>query len=274
MTAHLKNILFFAGLFFLFNMLISAQESAQPQPAENNTAPSNTVSSEMPKTEGDSADDGTPQPPKITPVKGGYYVRWNKLTDIGAVQIPGNMSGKLEILFDIRLEDIDKGPVKPDSIGILRPLADYWTRRGKPEHAIDLYRKGLEKEPDDFAFQNNLAYLLSAVSGQHDEALSIVNKALETRADNVTLLDTKGLIFINADKPDEAIPVLERAVTLSCQGPLYMLHLSQALDLDGRKDSASNWFAKTRPFLENASLSKENQKVFDSLKMKYGTSSE
>jgi len=262
------NILLSAGCFFFFGVLLSAQEADAPAKPIENSAPQPETTSESVK---ENTENNKPSPPKITPVKGGYYVRWDKLTDIGSVQIPGNMSGKMEIFFDIRLEDIDKAPQKPESADTLRPLADYWVRRGKPEHAIDLYRKGLEKDPDNLPFQNNIAYLLSAVKGQHDEALDIVNKALEIRVDNVTLLDTKGLIYINADRPDEAIPILERAVTLSCQGPIYMLHLAHALDLDGRKDSASNWFAKTRPFLENSTLSKENQKIFDSLKMKYGT---
>lgn len=213
----------------------------------------------------------TPPKPTVTPVKGGYFVQWPMLTNIGAVQIPGKMSGRFEILFDIRMEDIDKKPVPPDNPDILLPLADYWIVRGKPERAIPLYERGLEKDPENFTFQNNLAILLSSAEGKHDEALNIIDQALESKMDNVTLLDTKGLIMMNADRPEEAIPVLERAVTLSCQGPIYMLHLAQALDMDGRKDSARNWFEKTRPFLEgpDIKLSKENQEMFDNLKMKY-----
>lgn len=254
----------FAVLFCL--TVLSSFASAQN--VEPNAAQNTTQNPVQPAT-----NDSVPKRPTITPVKGGYFVQWQRLTDVGFVQLPGNVTGPLEIFFDIRRDQIDQKPTPPTNPEILLPIADYWNVRGKPERAIPLYQRGLETDPDNFTFQNNLAYLLSSAQGDHEGGLRIVDQALEKLLDNVTLLDTKGLILIKAGRADEAVPVLERAVTLSCQGPIYMLHLAQALDETGNSESAKNYFDKTRPLLEgpDIKLSKENQQVFDDLKMKYGT---
>jgi len=211
----------------------------------------------------------------ITPIRGGFYIEWPTLTDVGSVRLSGSLLGKVEVMFDIRQESIDKKIEPASTPEILLPLADYWIVRGKPERAIPLYRQGLEKDPENLLFQNNLAMLLSTVDGRHAEGLKIINDALETRRDNVTLLDTKGMILMNDGRADEAIPVLERAVELSCQHPIYCLHLAKALDIDGRETNARNWFDKCRPLLEAspAKLTKENKDMFDDLRTKYPSAS-
>jgi Flp pilus assembly protein TadD len=98
-----------------------------------------------------------------------------------------------------------------------------------------------------------------------------VNTALENRRDDVTLLDTKGLILMNDGRASEAIPVLQRAVELSCQHPIYCLHLAKAYDIVGQVSPARNWFEKSRPKLESIprKLTPENKNMFDDLRMKY-----
>ncbi|MDR0870407.1 MAG: hypothetical protein LBN39_06400 [Planctomycetaceae bacterium] len=208
---------------------------------------------------------------KIQPIKGGFYVEWPALATVGGVKLPPSAKGKFEVMFDIKPDAVNTKPSQADDPVILLPLADYWIVRGKPEHAIKLYRKGLEKDPDNFMFQNNLAMLVSRVEGDNKQALDIVNKALTDRHDNITLLDSKGLILINDGRADEAVPVLERAVELSCQHPIYCLHLSKALDMAGREDQSKNWFDKMRPLLEAmpGKLVKENKDMFDELRIKF-----
>lgn len=215
-----------------------------------------------------------PGEPRIATFNGGYYIEWPELTEVGSVQLNGSMTGPVEMMFDIRMQDIERKPTPSKNPDVLLPLADYWIVRGKPAHAIPLYRRGLENDPENLLFQNNLAMLLSTVENNHNGGLDIINGALETKHDNVTLLDSKGLILMNAGRVDEAIPPLERAVELSCQFPIYVLHLTQAYDMAGRENSARNWFDKVRPLLEATpnQLSKENKDMFDNLRMKYGAS--
>ncbi|MDR0337444.1 MAG: hypothetical protein LBI18_10170 [Planctomycetaceae bacterium] len=256
----------FWGLF-LFSLtvfgisVVSAQEEnvSPPQPESTTTSVGETN-----VTTSDNA-------PIITPIKGGFHVEWSTLTDVGGVRLLGPLVGKVELMFDIHLDDIDKKIEPAQNPDVLIPLADYWIVRGKPERAIPLYRLGLTKEPDNMVFQNNLAMLLSTVEGNHAEGLKVVDEALANRRDNVTLLDTKGMILMNDGRSNEAVPILERAVELSCQHPIYCMHLAKALDMSGRETAARNWFDKSRPLLESVpgKLTRENKDMFDDLRMKY-----
>ncbi|MCL2710335.1 MAG: tetratricopeptide repeat protein, partial [Planctomycetaceae bacterium] len=158
---------------------------------------------------------------------------------------------------------------------MITALADYWIVRGKPEWAIPLYEKTLALgNLDDtraFVFRNNLAMLYSHVLGQHQKALEVVDKALETNRDNFTLLNTKGLILINAGRPADAIPVLQRAVELSHQLPIYCMHLAYAFHLDGRVAQARRYFDVTRDQLVPLapSMTKENKAMYDALMVAY-----
>jgi tetratricopeptide (TPR) repeat protein len=210
-------------------------------------------------------------PPKITQIPGGYFVEWQSLTDIAAVQLDKKLSGAFEMMFDVpAVEFINRKPAPVSTPEMIVPLADYWIVRGKPERAIPLYEKGLEKEPESILFQNNLAMLYSQTLGQHERGLNVVNKALASQKDNISLLDTKGLILLNSKNAPEAVPVLERAVELSCQNPTYCMHLAYALYLDGRDGQARRYFDPVRDQLSAAApnMVKENKAMFDLLKLK------
>lgn len=214
-----------------------------------------------------------PTKPTIKSIKGGYYLEWPRMTRIGDIQLTGPLAGKFEVQFDVPEDAIGKPRSVSDDPNVLMTLGNYWIQRGKPERAIPIYQRGAETSKENFLFQNNLAMLYSTVQGDHDAALKLIDEALTNAMDNVTLLDSKGLILMNAGKPEEAIPHLERAVELSCQGPIYVLHLAQAMDMAGREGGARDWFEKARPLLETSpnKLKKENKDMFDNLRLKYGT---
>jgi tetratricopeptide (TPR) repeat protein len=158
---------------------------------------------------------------------------------------------------------------------MITALADYWIVRGKPQRAIPLYESCLVQgnldETRTFVFQKNLAMLYSQVLGEHTKALEVVNNALETRKDNVILLDTKGLVLLNANKPEKATPVLQQAVVLSCELPIYCMHLAYALHQEGRSVPARRNFEKARdaliPLVPN--MTKENKVMYDTLHSQY-----
>jgi tetratricopeptide (TPR) repeat protein len=210
---------------------------------------------------------------KVTPIKGGYHVEWNSLTDIGSFRLKNNLSGKFKVQFDVPVADIEPKPRKLDNPDIVMVLANYWLVRGKPERAMSLYQKGLELVPKSALFSNNLAMLKSKVNKDHDGALAMVDNALTTKVDDVNLLDTKGLILLNADRAADAVPVLEKAVSLSCEGPVFVLHLIKALDQSGNEGRAQTRFDSALSILNGAkdSFSRDNQQMFQELKAKYGT---
>jgi hypothetical protein len=257
--------LFFGVLFFVLTVLglsfVTAQEENVSQPSQ----PVVTLSEDS-KSLADNGD-----APVITPIKGGVHIQWPTLADVGGVRLLGPLVGKVELMFDVPKDDIDKKIEPVQAPEVLIPLADYWIVRGKPERAIPLYRLGLTQEPNNMVFQNNLAMLLSTVEGNHAEGLKVINAALEERRDDVTLLDSKGMILMNDGRASEAVPVLQRAVELSCQHPIYCLHLAKAHDIVGQATAARSWFDKSRPHLESipTKLTQENKNMFDDLRMKY-----
>ena len=214
--------------------------------------------------------------PKITniPGGGGIFVEWASPVKLSAIQLDKSLTGPFEIMFDVPSVDaiagIDRRPMPAASPEMTTVLADYWMVRGKPERAVLLYETSLAQgnldEEKAFLFQNNLAMLYSQ-SGEHRKALETVNSALTTRRDNVTLLDTKGLVLINAGNSMEAIPILQRAVELSCQQPMYCMHLSYALYQEGRGSQARGVFDSAREHLIPLvpDMTKENKAMFDVL---------
>ena len=214
--------------------------------------------------------------PKITGIPGGFFVEWASPVEIAAVQLDKKLTGPLEIMFDVPsvefIAEIDRKPASSTNPDMVATLADYWIARGKPERAIPLYADSLARcNLDDvkaFVFQNNLAMLYSEVLGEHNKALEVVNNALTTQRDNPTLLDTKGLILLNAGNPEEAAPVLLRAVELSCQLPIHCMHLAYVLHQEGRSpDQVRRYFdpARDRLIPLVPSMTKENKKMFDAL---------
>jgi predicted Zn-dependent protease len=215
--------------------------------------------------------------PTITPIDGGFFVEWSSPKEISAIQLGKGLHGKLEVMFDIPSVDfiknvIDNKPAAPEPFKpeMVAALSEYWMVRGKPEKAIAHYEEALKQgnltEDQAMHFQNNLA-MLHSQAGDHEKALGIVDKALETKKDNVVLLDTKGLIYLNSGRPMEAIPPLQDAVDLSCQLPIYMMHLAQAYNQTGRASDARRFFEPVRAQLVAAApkMTKENKKMFDDL---------
>jgi len=217
--------------------------------------------------------------PKITNIPGGFIAEWISPVEVAAIQFGKGLAGQFEVMFDIPSVDyfttefIDKKPQPVTNPEMITALADYWIVRGKPERAIPLYEESLKRgDLDDMralVFQNNLAMLYSRILGQHDKALATINNALELKKDNVTLLDTKGLILLNSRNPAEAVPVLQRAVELSCQLPIYCMHLAYALHQDGRDSQARRYFDPVRDQLIESvpNMTKENKAMYDVLQL-------
>jgi Tfp pilus assembly protein PilF len=112
-------------------------------------------------------------------------------------------------------------------------MADYWISKDRNEEAIEAYRKVIALRPNDVIALNNLATLLSEKSGFEKEALGYIDRALSVAGRQPLILDTKGVILLNAKKFDEAIQIFEIASAAS-NDPRLAFHLYLALDKAGR----------------------------------------
>lgn len=169
-----------------------------------------------------------------------------------------------------------------EQIPTLVMLGDYWLVRNNQGHAVEIYERGLEKDPENLVVLNNLALILArevqGASGRDGSqpnwgrSMQLIDRALELKPDSPTLLDTKGLIHLQAGRMQDAIPLFERSVELTCEGPMYVLHLAYAMLKDSDNTSAATMFDKVRPLLvpQLPRMSEENRGMFNELEMRLG----
>ncbi|HTU66631.1 MAG TPA: tetratricopeptide repeat protein, partial [Steroidobacteraceae bacterium] len=118
-------------------------------------------------------------------------------------------------------------------------LAALYEREGKPESAIALYEKAQQRQPQVDAVANNLAMLL--VTYRTDKAS--LGRARELTAkfeqsDSGALLDTLGWVRFKLGETQDAIALLERAVTRAPDSRVIRFHLAMAQLQAGLSDQA------------------------------------
>ncbi len=123
---------------------------------------------------------------------------------------------------------------KPNSAAILNDVAALRNLQGDYAGAISEYRRVVAIDPKNAIAFNNLAFLLSASQGKHDDALLEVERAKTAIGPLPTLLDTEAQIYIAKGLPSKAIGLLSDAIA---QGPKasYYYHLAMAYFADNRQ---------------------------------------
>jgi pilus assembly protein FimV len=128
-------------------------------------------------------------------------------------------------------------------------LAEVHLKAGRQTQAISLLKKLLEAEPDNLRVQLRLAELYIAMGqtgeamqayrggaqrllerGDNAEALRLVDRALEIEHGQAECLELKARILIAAQKPNEAIKILESLPNLATGGTFAELLVMQYLE--------------------------------------------
>lgn len=118
-------------------------------------------------------------------------------------------------------------------IDLLVGIANVYAARDQIGQAIALLEKAIAVDPNNVIVLNNLASLLGEQPGRSKDALQYIDRAIHLSSQAANLLDTKGTILLHLERPDEALAILDRAVTGSTQDPRFMLHLAVACDQTG-----------------------------------------
>lgn len=136
------------------------------------------------------------------------------------------------------------------------------------DKAETIYRTVLEAHPRNFVALNNLAMVLTMTPAKHSQALQAINDAIDSKGPEDYLLDTRGIVFLALNRPQEAARDFEAALNVT-RSPDRLFHMAAALQAQGRTDEAREYFeqaktdgvsAKTLHPLEVASFEKlENQ---------------
>jgi tetratricopeptide (TPR) repeat protein len=133
-------------------------------------------------------------------------------------------------------EDMDlAGPIVqaalkrfPNDPGLMYSVAVLRIAQSKFPEAVELLRKTIELNPRDVAALNNLALLLTEKAGGREEALELVDRAIEIAGCEMGLLDTKGAILLSAGHAEQAVTWLEAAARDESADPRHRFHLALA----------------------------------------------
>ncbi len=116
---------------------------------------------------------------------------------------------------------------------------------GDVEAAVRVYRRALALEPYHRQGLNDLAWILAVDLRRAEEALELADTGLARYPDDPHLLDTRGVILLKLDRPDEARRDLERCVETAGKLPATraraMLHLARHFARQDDRTAVRSW---------------------------------
>ena len=128
---------------------------------------------------------------------------------------------------------------QPGATLLASKLGLIWMRQGRFDEAESLFRRLLAVEPDGVDALNNLAWLLALRDpNKTQEALTLIDHAIDVVGSDPLLVDTRAVILIQAGQPDRALVELGRARASDPRNPTYALHLAWAYQARGESDRA------------------------------------
>jgi tetratricopeptide (TPR) repeat protein len=134
----------------------------------------------------------------------------------------------------------------PKSANLVLQLADLLEIRSQFDEAESLYRQLVSDQSHNIMAFNNLSWLLAMKPGKGDEALRMVNRAIDLAGPLPHLLDTRALVYLALDQSGPAIADLQQALGESPTSPnaFRYFHLARALRLAGNAEDAAQAFRK------------------------------
>jgi tetratricopeptide (TPR) repeat protein len=126
----------------------------------------------------------------------------------------------------------------PRNTGVLFALAGLEDLRGRFAEAEAYYRQVLAVDGDNARALNNLAWLLALRGRKGDEALPLIQRAVELYGPRPDLLDTRALVYLALERPDKARADLKAALADTPTATRY-LHLARVCQAADDADGAA-----------------------------------
>jgi tetratricopeptide (TPR) repeat protein len=130
----------------------------------------------------------------------------------------------------------------PANVVYIGGLAQYQDALGKKTEALASYREAMKVDPTNPVVLNNLAYLMSEMGGNLDEALSLAQRAKQQLPNFYEVSDTIGWIYMKKNLADSAIEIFRELTNKVKENPTYHLHYGMALLKKGDKVNALKEF--------------------------------
>ncbi|WP_235441716.1 tetratricopeptide repeat protein [Rhabdonatronobacter sediminivivens] len=130
-------------------------------------------------------------------------------------------------------------------------------RDGRFAEAEPWFRRTLEFVPDNPSVLNYLGYSLVEERRNLDEALDMIERAVEGDPESGYITDSLGWALYRLGRYDEAVPVMERAVELMPTDPILNDHLGDVYWMVGREREARFQWRRALSFAPHPDLEVE-----------------
>ena len=177
-----------------------------------------------------------------------------KVTRIGLAAISSNSDVVVQRHYDLVKTWIDRAErLAPDSRDVQLQLAQFYDALGEYRKSADIYERLIESPAlknsgtrDEALVLNNLAYVLADKLKQGDGGLERINRAISILGPQIDLLDTRATVYLQLDKPYEAIDDLKLALSDHNPGKMYMkyMHLAMAYQMADMADEGQDALRK------------------------------
>src|SRR5262249_43112943 len=130
---------------------------------------------------------------------------------------------------------------QPDVTALLAHLGSLHGIRRHYAEAIACYRQVLDREPQNPLALNNLAWILALKEGRGEEALQLIERAMDVVGEIPELLDTRAMARLTLGQAELAAKDMEEAVA-QAPSPSHYFHLARAqLAVDNRPAAEAAW---------------------------------
>jgi tetratricopeptide (TPR) repeat protein len=133
----------------------------------------------------------------------------------------------------------------PQEPAAMNKLAILLQATGRNTEAADLYQQILKLQPDNTIVLNNLAWILCQEQGKYEQALEFAQMGLELDPDYVDLIDTRGVIYYELARYEDAVRDFTRCLELypdtTPAKVATQMHLAKALIKLGRRSEAQTY---------------------------------
>jgi tetratricopeptide (TPR) repeat protein len=137
--------------------------------------------------------------------------------------------------------------------------------QGKSAAAEDLCRQIIAKDPKSYLAYNNLGVLLALSGNKLDEALSLVNRAIDMVGPLPRLLDSRAVVHLARKESQQALEDLA-SIVADKTDPVWLFHKARALFLEGQREEAVVALAEARNTgLDRAMIDPPERPLFDQL---------
>lgn len=130
-------------------------------------------------------------------------------------------------------------------------------REGRWELAEADFRKALQIEPGQPQVLNYLGYSFVEMGINYDEALDMIQRAVDARPNDGYITDSLGWVLYRLGRFDEAVTHMERAAELEPVDPIVNDHLGDVLWAVGRKVEAAFQWRRALSFIDPDDVPKE-----------------